>query len=117
MRRLAIVLVLSLLLAVELNDVFAYCCGKLFGRRKLAPATSPNKTFAGAIGALLLTTILVAILGHFVFRDTPLDRWPNLLMLGVLVSVAGQLGDLMLSSIKRDIGVKDLGAVLPAMGS
>src|SRR6202000_1817608 len=53
---------LAILLCVELNDVFAYCTGKLFGRRKLAPNTSPNKTIGGAIRGALLTTALFAVL-------------------------------------------------------
>ncbi len=109
-------LVLLLLLAVELNDVFAYIAGKSVGRRKLAPNTSPNKTIGGALGALVLTTILVAAGSHFVFRDTVLDRPSHLATLGVLVSVLGQLGDLMLSSVKRDLGIKDLGVTIPGHG-
>jgi len=90
-------LVLMLLAAIALNDVAAFTWGKLIGGRKLLPNTSPNKTVSGAVGALCTTTALVAFLG-------------------VLVSVAGQCGDLMLSSIKRDIGIKDMGAALPGHG-
>jgi phosphatidate cytidylyltransferase len=109
-------IVLLTLLAVEANDVFAYVTGKTFGRRKLAPNTSPNKTLGGALGALLLTTLLVAAFGHYVFADTELDRPDRLVLLGVIISVVGQLGDLMLSSIKRDIGIKDTGALIPGHG-
>jgi phosphatidate cytidylyltransferase len=109
-------IVLMLLLGVQMNDVFAYCTGKAFGRRKLAPNTSPNKTVAGSLGALALTTPLVAVLGHFVFRGTTLDHPYTLAVLGFVTSVAGQLDDLMLSSIKRDIGIKDMGALIPGHG-
>lgn len=109
-------LVLMLLLAVELNDIFAYICGRLFGRRKLAPNTSPKKTWAGSIGAVVLTTPLVAVLGHYVFRGTPTDHWLHLTVLGLIVSVGGQFGDLMLSSIKRDVGIKDFAATFPGHG-
>jgi phosphatidate cytidylyltransferase len=95
-------MVLLILVTVELNDVFAYTCGRLFGRRKLAPATSPNKTWAGAIGAMILTTLLMLALGALVFEGT--------------VSVGGQLGDLMLSAIKRDLGLKDFAATIPGHG-
>jgi phosphatidate cytidylyltransferase len=105
-----------IILAVELNDVFAYISGKLFGHRKLAPHTSPGKTVGGALGALILTTTLVAALGQFVFAGSPIDVPVRLITLGVLVSVAGQLGDLMVSSIKRDIGVKDMGVAIPGHG-
>jgi phosphatidate cytidylyltransferase len=105
-----------LLLTVELNDVFAYVSGKTFGRRKLAPNTSPNKTIGGALGAVILTTTLVAALAHFVFRGSALDRLPHLLALGLIVSVGGILGDLILSSIKRDVGIKDMGVTIPGHG-
>jgi phosphatidate cytidylyltransferase len=105
-----------LLLCVELNDVFAYIAGKSFGRRKLIPNTSPNKTVGGAIGAFVLTTALSATLAHYIFAGTRLDHPVQLIALGMIISVAGQLGDLMLSSVKRDLGVKDTGVVLPGHG-
>ena len=105
-----------LLLGVEMNDVFAYICGKSFGHRKLIPNTSPNKTLGGALGALVLTSAMVAILGHFVFRGHPVDRWYHLIVLGLIVSIGGQLGDLMLSAIKRDLGLKDMGNWIPGHG-
>jgi phosphatidate cytidylyltransferase len=101
---------------VELNDVFAFICGKTLGRRKLCPHTSPNKTVEGSLGALVLTTALVATLGHFVFRGTALDSPWRLILLGILVSAGGQLGDLTLSSIKRDLGIKDMGVTIPGHG-
>ncbi|HZN69944.1 MAG TPA: phosphatidate cytidylyltransferase [Tepidisphaeraceae bacterium] len=105
-----------LLVTVQMNDVFAFISGKTFGRRKLAPNTSPNKTLGGALGALALTTTLVAVLGHFVFRGSPLDDPVHLIVLGLIVSVGGQLGDLMLSSVKRDVGIKDMAATIPGHG-
>jgi phosphatidate cytidylyltransferase len=107
---------LAIILCVELNDVFAYASGKTFGRRKLAPNTSPNKTLGGAIGAVLLTTALFGTLAHFIFTDTALDRPVHLLALGVLLSLTGMWGDLVMSSIKRDLGVKDLAATIPGHG-
>lgn len=109
-------ILLMLLVAVELNDIFAYIAGKLFGRRKLAPNTSPGKTTAGCLGALLATTILTAILAHFTFHGTRLDSPLPLLMLGFMIGVVGQFGDLMLSSIKRDLGIKDMAATIPGHG-
>ncbi|HEX8312626.1 MAG TPA: phosphatidate cytidylyltransferase [Chthoniobacteraceae bacterium] len=109
-------IVLMILLTVELNDVFAYISGKLTGRRKLAPNTSPNKTIGGALGALLATTALTAVLAHFVFQGEEWVTPLKLIALGMIVSIAGQLGDLMLSSIKRDLGIKDMGATIPGHG-
>jgi len=109
-------LVLFLLVAVELNDVFAYTCGRLFGRRKLIPHTSPNKTLAGALGALVLTTVLTLLLGRVLFAGTALDHTGRLLLLGVILSLTGQVGDLVMSSVKRDLGIKDAGRLMPGMG-
>jgi phosphatidate cytidylyltransferase len=109
-------ILLWLLVGVELNDVFAYLAGRLFGRRKFCPNTSPNKTTAGAVGAMILTTLLVAVLGHFIFLAQPIDTVVHLVSLGLIISIAGQFGDLMLSSIKRDLGIKDMGTTLPGHG-
>jgi phosphatidate cytidylyltransferase len=109
-------MLILILLSVELNDIFAFIVGKTLGKRKLAPNTSPNKTVAGAVGALVLTTLLVAGVGWFVFEGTVLASPVHLVTLGVLISVLGQLGDLMMSSIKRDLGIKDMAATIPGHG-
>ena len=110
-------LLLLLLVTVELNDIFAFCCGKLFGGRKMLPHISPGKTIAGAVGALVLTVALIVAIGHWVvFPGTPMDSWRNLIIMGIGISGFGQFGDLLLSAIKRDLGVKDLGNVLPGHG-
>ncbi|HYV35505.1 MAG TPA: phosphatidate cytidylyltransferase [Gemmataceae bacterium] len=109
-------LLLLILIGVEANDVFAYCVGKTIGGPKLIPNTSPGKTIAGSIGALVLTTALVATLGHVIFHDTAMDRLELLLVLGAGMSILGQYGDLLLSSIKRDLGLKDLGVAIPGHG-
>jgi len=109
-------ILLWILLCTELNDVFAYLAGKTFGRRKMLPNTSPNKTWGGAIGAVILTTLLTIVVGRFVFRGTTLEQLPHLLMLGLIISSLGQCGDLVISSIKRDLGVKDMATVIPGHG-
>jgi phosphatidate cytidylyltransferase len=109
-------MLILILLAVELNDVFAYLVGKPLGRTKLIPNTSPNKTVAGAGGSLVLTTVLVAVLGAAVFEGTPMAWLPHLIALGLIISAVGQLSDLMVSSIKRDLGLKDMGATIPGHG-
>jgi phosphatidate cytidylyltransferase len=109
-------MLLMIFLAVEMNDIFAFCVGKPFGRRKLAPNTSPGKTVEGAAGALVLTTLLVWGVGAAVFRGTELDRPGPLILLGAIISIVGQLGDLMLSSVKRDLGIKDMGTTIPGHG-
>ena len=107
---------LAILLCVEMNDIFAYCTGKAFGRRKLSPQTSPKKTVGGALGALALTSALFATLMHFIFAGRPLDQPVHLIALGLLLSLTGQCGDLVMSSIKRDLGIKDMAATIPGHG-
>jgi phosphatidate cytidylyltransferase len=109
-------ILILIFLSVELNDVFAFIVGKTLGKRKLAPNTSPKKTVGGAIGALVLTTALMMSVGPFVFQGTALASPIHMLTLGVLVSIVGQFGDLMLSSIKRDLGIKDMAATIPGHG-
>jgi phosphatidate cytidylyltransferase len=101
-----------LLFAVELNDVAAFTFGRLFGRHPLRSNISPKKTWEGAVGALAVSLALPwALHGtfpHFQARDC--------LLLGAIVGIGGQLGDLAISVIKRDLGIKDLGAAIPGHG-
>jgi phosphatidate cytidylyltransferase len=101
-----------LLLAVELNDVAAFLAGKLFGRHALRPTISPKKTWEGALGALAFSLALPWALWFTFPHLGPLD----LVALGLIVGVGGQLGDLAVSVLKRDLGVKDLGSIIPGHG-
>jgi len=103
---------LYLIFAVELNDVAAFTAGKLFGQRKFRSNISPNKTWGGALGALAISMVL-----PWVLRSTLPDfgRW-QLVFTGLIVGIGGQLGDLSISVIKRDLGVKDMGALIPGHG-
>jgi phosphatidate cytidylyltransferase len=103
---------LFLILAVEGSDVAAFLAGKLFGRRKLRPEISPNKTWGGSLGALAISMALPWLL-RFSF---PHFGAPQLVLTGVIVGIGGQLGDLTISMIKRDVGVKDMGALIPGHG-
>lgn len=105
-----------ILLSAQAADVVAYISGKALGRRKVFPNTSPNKTLAGHVGALLVVTPLAAWLAHLVFTGTKLDQPVYLILLGLIIAVGAQLGDLMLGSIKRDLGLKDFAATLPGHG-
>ena len=109
-------IVLLTLVATEMNDIFAFCVGKTLGHRKLVPNTSPNKTIAGCVGAIVLTSLLVAAICQILFAGTELANWTHGLLLGGLISAAGQFGDLMMSAVKRDLGVKDLGTTIPGHG-
>ncbi len=109
-------ILLLVLTAVALSDVAAFSFGKLVGGPKLLPKTSPNKTISGALGALLTTTVLIAFIAGPVFAGTPMEALPPRLLFGLIVGLAAQFGDLMLSSIKRDLGIKDMGTTLPGHG-
>lgn len=110
-------LLVFLLVLTALNDVLQYTSGKLFGKklfgdRKLAPSVSPNKTWEGFLGGLIGTAVLAVLLNLFL---TPLS-WQHALMLGALLATAGLFGDLVMSALKRDLGLKDTGSVLPGHG-
>ena len=105
-------LVFFLLLATEMNDVLQYVCGKLFGRRKIAPTVSPNKTWEGFLGGWALTAGLIVGLAP-VF--TPFSVLESLVVAGLL-PVAGFAGDVTMSAIKRDLGVKDTSGFIPGHG-
>jgi phosphatidate cytidylyltransferase len=105
-------LLLFLVMLTELNDVFQFLWGKSFGRIRIAPAVSPGKTLAGFLGGVATTTALAAAIGPWL---TFMDRWHATLG-GLLIALAGVAGDLSISAIKRDLGVKDSGKSLPGHG-
>ena len=106
--------VLLLFLLVWGCDSFAYYVGKNFGRRKLAPLVSPNKTWEGTIGGFVGGTLIGAVAGTWwVFPELGPLRGA---LAGALATSAGQLGDLVESMWKRGAGVKDSGTFLPGHG-
>ncbi|MBP6879181.1 MAG: phosphatidate cytidylyltransferase [Phenylobacterium sp.] len=105
-------LVFFLLVVTEANDVAQYVWGKLLGKRKIVPKVSPNKTWAGFIGGWVTTSALIWFLGP-VF--TPLSGI-GLACLALFLPLAGFAGDVTMSAIKRDIGVKDTSALIPGHG-
>jgi phosphatidate cytidylyltransferase len=106
------VLVIFLVTATELNDIAQYLWGKSLGKIKVAPEVSPNKTLAGLLGGVFTTTLLATLFGPVL---TTMD-WSHSLMAGVIISVSGFFGDIVMSAIKRDFGVKDTGKILPGHG-
>lgn len=104
--------VLFILLLTELNDICAFSAGKLFGRHQLIPHISPNKTIEGSLGAIAGIIALA-----FMFRYlVPEFTTPHLVLIAVLIAITGTLGDLTMSFIKRDLGIKDMGKVIPGHG-
>lgn len=105
-------LVIFLVATTELNDIAQYLWGKSLGKIKVTPKVSPNKTLAGLIGGVMTTTLLAAIFGPLL---TPMD-WHHSLAAGVIIGLSGFCGDVVMSAIKRDFGVKDSGKLLPGHG-
>jgi len=103
---------LYVIFAVELNDVAAFIFGKLFGWHQLRSRISPNKTWEGALGALAVSMAMPWVLGFSFPHFGVVQR----LLTGLIVGIGGQLGDLSISVIKRDLGVKDMGATIPGHG-
>lgn len=110
-------LVVGLLALVWAYDTGAFFAGRFWGRRKLAPALSPGKTWEGVVGGLLLS-VGVAFGGLWALWPEwpPATRLGHALGLGVLVGGAAQLGDLFESLLKRAAGVKDSGRLFPGHG-
>ncbi|MBA2317243.1 MAG: phosphatidate cytidylyltransferase [Euzebyales bacterium] len=94
------------------NDIGAFAFGSRFGRHKLAPRISPAKTWEGFLGGLATVLLIAAV----ATARAPGFDLPLALALGAGVSVAATLGDLAESLVKRDLGVKDLGRILPGHG-
>ena len=101
-----------LVVVTELNDVFQYVTGKSFGKRKITPKISPNKTWAGVIGGVILTIVLSNILGYFLLSSDIIANTG----LGLILGVSGFFGDIFMSLIKRKANVKDTGQLLPGHG-
>lgn len=104
--------VLAVFILIWASDTFAYLAGRAFGRRKLAPNISPGKTVEGAFGGLI-GTVAVGWLLFELFGDF---RLIDYLIISVIVFVFGLLGDLLVSRLKRSMGIKDSGTLLPGHG-
>ena len=104
--------ILYVVFATEVNDIAAFTFGRLFGRHPLRSEISPKKTWEGALGAIGVSLLLPWLL-RFSFPD--FGPW-QLVLAGLIVGIGGQLGDLSISVIKRDIGTKDMGGFIPGHG-
>ena len=106
-------LTLALFFMIWGNDVFAYFGGKNFGKRKLAPVISPNKTWEGFWSGFLGAAVGF-FLTYWIADSFPLPLW-SVIPAVIIVSVFGPLGDILESSLKRKAGVKDSSSILPVM--
>ncbi|MDN4504542.1 phosphatidate cytidylyltransferase [Dietzia maris] len=104
--------VVALILLVVCSDVGGYVAGVIFGKHPMAPAISPKKSWEGFAGSILFATVGGALVVALLFDDS---IWKGLL-LGVLTVFTATLGDLVESQVKRDLGIKDMGTLLPGHG-
>ncbi|MFF9281109.1 phosphatidate cytidylyltransferase [Streptomyces griseosporeus] len=105
--------VLTFLLLTVVSDTGAYAVGWRFGKHKLAPRISPGKTREGLLGAVTFAMVAGALCLQFLIDD---GVWWQGLLLGLAVAASATLGDLGESMIKRDLGIKDMGTLLPGHG-
>ncbi|MFF4504068.1 phosphatidate cytidylyltransferase [Streptomyces sp. NPDC001401] len=105
--------VLTFLLLTVVSDTGAYAVGWRFGKHKLAPRISPGKTREGLLGAVTFAMVAGALCMQFLIDD---GSWWQGLLLGFAVAASATLGDLGESMIKRDLGIKDMGTLLPGHG-
>jgi len=133
------ILVVLVLFSVWAGDIAAYYVGRTFGKHKLAPIVSPNKSWEGAVASVTASVAMSAVVFHFysgisgLFADAdstkmhwllpvpgqmlfPRVSWGDIVALGLLSKIAAQLGDLFESALKRGAGVKDSGTLLPGHG-
>lgn len=105
-------LVIFLLFITQFNDVCQFIWGELYGRHKIIPKVSPNKTWEGFLGGVFSVTAISAFIGPLL---TPLSIELSILA-GLIISTSGFIGDVVISSIKRDLEIKDSGRLIPGHG-
>ena len=116
-RNTGALMVIFLVALTECNDIAQYIWGKNFGKRKIIPKVSPNKTVEGLSGgigtSIILSIVLAPMLTPISFSGT---GFLHSIAIGVLIGVFGFIGDVVMSAVKRDIGIKDTGTLLPGHG-
>jgi len=105
-------ILLGSFILVWVNDTFAYLIGKNFGKQKLFPSISPKKTVEGFLGGLFFASVS----SFFIAKFTHTLDFTNWLILSIIISVFGTIGDLIESKYKRQAGVKDSGVIMPGHG-
>lgn len=103
---------LFLLIIPTFNDIFAYVIGSKFGKNKMCVSISPNKTWEGSIGGLVLGTIGGVVLYRLLLGKITF----KIILITIILSIVGQMGDLVMSRIKRENGIKDFSNLLPGHG-
>ncbi len=109
---------LPVLIGPWITDISAYFCGKAFGKHKLTPEISPKKTVEGSVGAIIVTVIAFGIYGAVTGEPSglPVPGFVVMGAAGAIVSVVSQVGDLVMSTMKRKFDIKDFGKIFPGHG-
>ena len=105
-------LVLYLVFLTQFNDVAQFLWGKALGRHPVVPKVSPTKTIEGLLGGLATTVLLAVLLAPWLTPLLPREA----VAAGVILGLGGFIGDVVISALKRDLGIKDSGALLPGHG-
>lgn len=105
-------LLFYLVFLTESNDIAQYIFGRCFGRHKVIPRVSPNKTWEGLLGGMMTTVLIAILLAPWL---TPFHR-VHAVVLGLLIGLTGFIGDITVSALKRDLGVKDSSSLIPGHG-
>jgi phosphatidate cytidylyltransferase len=108
----ALGLVLFLIFITQFNDVCQYIWGKTLGKHKIIPKVSPKKTWEGFIGGVVTVTIISGFVAPYL---TPLTMIEGFIA-GTLIAISGFVGDVVISSVKRDLAIKDSGTLIPGHG-
>ncbi len=106
-------LILGCFILIWVNDSFAYAVGKNFGKQKLFYSISPHKTVEGFLGGLFFCCLSASIVSRFINDSLTTPNW---LIIAIIISVFGTLGDLIESKFKREYNVKDSGVIIPGHG-
>lgn len=110
---------LYLVVLTESNDIAQALIGRKFGRTKITPVTSPNKSLEGLVAGILVTTVLAIALAPWLTGWMQNSNWPGMILAalsGFIIAIFGFLGDINKSGIKRDVGIKDSGMMIPGQG-
>ncbi len=105
-------IIISLLVIIWMNDTFAYLVGRSIGKKKLFERISPKKTIEGFIGGLIFSILTGLFLARFYISES-ITQW---ILIALIISGFGTLGDLIESKFKRNAGVKDSGSIMPGHG-
>jgi phosphatidate cytidylyltransferase len=109
------ILVIMIILSLWVNDTMAYLVGSLIGKTPLTKI-SPKKTWEGTIGGILFSVIVMGVVGYFLSSDFEMQTVSQWMIVAAIASIAGTLGDLLQSKLKRMADVKDSGRIMPGHG-